>query len=338
MIDLRTGTARPGRPSDYIKTVAPTEWQGLEAQATVFDQFVNEILDGNVELAEFVQRLLGVAISGLSIEHVFPICWGKGRNGKGTLFESLKEVLGEVAGPIQSEMLLKQTFTRSSAGPSPDIMSLQGKRLVWASEIEEGRLLNVAKVKWLVGGDTLVGRPVQGRKEIRFKPSHTLFMLTNHKPHIPSDDPAIWQRVFLIEFGLSFVDAPQRRNERKCDPHMKNKLLSESPGVLAWLVRGFMEYFNHGLNPPDCVRVATAKYRNAEDVIGQFIDECCLLASTYKEQANPLYQAYRKWCEFNGYLPLGSRKFGEKMRERFKRVVETKGRFYKGIKLNIVVT
>ena len=333
VIDLRTGNARPGHPSDNIKTIAPTEWQGLDAPAPTFKQFIHDIFDGETDLIAFIQRLFGFACSGLSIEHVFPILWGDGRNGKGTLIETIREVIGGLSGPIQSEMLLKQTFTRSSAGPSPDIMGLYGKRIVWADEIDEGRMLNVAKVKWLAGGDTLVGRPVQGKKEIRFKPTHTLFLLTNHKPKIPADDHAIWQRVLLIPFNISFVDNPQKSNHRKRDPYIGHKLLSEAPGILAWLVKGFVEYHNLGLNPPELVKANTEKYREDEDVLGQFITECCSISKGSKQQAGPFYTAYKTWCEQNSYKPLGKRKFGERMVDRFDRVDEGY-RFYMGVELN----
>jgi putative DNA primase/helicase len=167
VVDLRTGRARAGMPGDYIKTAAPIDWMGLDAQAPCFEKTLREIFNDDQQIIDFVQRLFGLAMSGLSNERIFPILIGSGHNGKGTLIETIAEVTGGLSGPIQAEMLLKQSFTRSSAGPSPDIMSLQGKRLVWASETEEGRQLNVAKVKWLVGGDTLVGRHVQGKKEIK---------------------------------------------------------------------------------------------------------------------------------------------------------------------------
>ena len=337
VIDIRSGHARPGDPSDYIKTIAPTEWQGLDSPAPAFQQFLSDIFDDDRDLIAFVRRLFGLACSGLSIEHVFPILCGDGRNGKTTLIETIHEVTGALSGPIQSEMLLKQTFTRSSAGPSPDIMSLYGKRIVWADELDEGRMLNVAKVKWLAGGDTLVGRPVQGKKEIRFQPTHTLFLLTNHKPRIPADDHAIWERVLLIPFNMSFVDNPQKFNQRKQNPYIKQKLLSEAPGILAWLVKGFMEYHNLGLNPPESVKAITDKYREDEDVLGQFISECCSISKGLKQQARPFYNAYKTWCEQNSYKPLGSRKFGERMVERFDRVDE-QCRFYLGVELNTPIT
>ncbi len=333
VVDLKSGEFRPGRPEDYIKTVAPTQWLDIETPAPTWERFLGEIYDGDKDLIAFVQRLLGYSITGLSTEHILPILWGKGRNGKGTLLETISDVLGPLAGAIQSEMLLSQARVRSSAGPSPDIMALRGRRIVWGSEVDEGRRLDIGKMKWLVGGDTLVGRHVHGKREIQFKPTHTLFLLTNHKPHIPAEEYAAWERIHLVPFTLSFVDDPKGKNERKRDPYVKEKLIAESPGILAWLIRGCIAWQEEGLSPPDTVKEATEKYREDEDVIGQFVEEGCALSPTGKIQAKVFHDTYRKWCESNGHSPLNGKKFGERMRERFERVEESGRRFYKGVNL-----
>ena len=141
----------------------------------------------------------------------------------------------------------------------------------------------------------------------------------------------------LIPFNMSFVDNPQKFNQRKQNPYIKQKLLSEAPGILAWLVKGFMEYHNLGLNPPESVKAITDKYREDEDVLGQFINECCSISKGLKQQARPFYNAYKTWCEQNSYKPLGSRKFGERMVEKFDRIDE-QCRFYLGVELNTPTT
>ena len=177
VIDLRTGELRPGRPEDYLLKAAPTEWKGINGPAPTWEQALFEIFDGDESIIKYLQRLFGYAITGLTREHVFPILYGKGRNGKGTIVEAICHVLGPLAGSIQSEMLLDQGRVRSSAGPSPDVMALRGLRLAFASETDEGRRFSTARVKWLVGGDTLVGRLPHDKHEIRFRPTHTLFLL-----------------------------------------------------------------------------------------------------------------------------------------------------------------
>jgi putative DNA primase/helicase len=332
IIELQTGTLRAGVPAEYIKTTAPTKWKGIDFPAPVWDETIYEIFEGNIDLINFFKLLIGYAISGLSTEPIFVILCGDGRNGKGTIMETLKKVLGPLVGPIDAEMLLSQKNTRSSASPRPDILQLQGKRIIWASESDQDRRLDIGKMKWLTGDDTLIGRPVFGKNNIEFDPTHTLFLLTNHKPHIPPEEYAAWQRVKLIEFGLSFVDNPRKKNERKRDPKLKEKLLSESSGILAWIVRGFLEWQKKGLNAPDIVNLATKKYHEDEDTLGQFIKECCVLSTDVKIQSTPLFNAYKKWCEVNGYQPLNQVNFGKRMFKKFER----KGnpyRVYKGIDL-----
>ena len=334
-IDLQTGKLRPGRQEDYLKTFCPTPWRDLDTKAPAWLQFVNEIMVGDQELVDYLQRLLGYSITGLSVEHVFPILWGSGRNGKGTLLQTLADVLGPLAGPIKSEMLLEQGRTRSSAAPDSDIMALRGKRLAWASETDEGRRLNAGKVKWFVGGDTLCGRAPFARREVQFKPTHTLLLLTNHKPKADPSDFALWQRIHLIPFTLSFVDEPHQENERRRDPYLAERLRAEAPGILAWLVRGCLAWQRGGLKPPDMVKAATEAYRESEDDISRFISECCVVGGAGQfVKAGELFQAYTRWAETNGLPKLGGRRFGEYIKSRFDISARTKtGYQYLGVGL-----
>jgi putative DNA primase/helicase len=335
VIDLMTGQLRPGRQEDYIKTFCPVKWTGLDTKAPAWEAFLLEILNNMIVLVLFLQRLLGYAITGLHTEHIFPILWGIGRNGKGTLLEILKYVLGLIAGPIKAEMLLDQGRVRSSAAPDSDIMDLRGKRLVWASETSEGRKLEAGKVKWLVGGDTLCGRTPYGRREVQFEPTHTLFLLTNHKPKADPSDFALWERILLVPFTLSFVDEPRQEHERRRDPHLAEKLKAEASGILAWLVRGCLAWQREGLNPPAMVRAATRSYQESEDDLARFILDCCVVGEFATVKAGKLYQAYEIWCKTYNYSRLGGKRFGEYFKDRFSFERKTAGVFYSGIGLNV---
>jgi len=318
VVNLRDGTFRDGCPQDYLKTICPTEWRGLHEPAQQWQIYLADIFDGDEELVSFLKRLLGYSLSGEVVEHIFPILWGGGRNGKSTLLESLHQVLGPLSGAVPSELLLKQFHPRSSAAPSPDIMALRGKRLVWASETEEGRKLDTAKVKWLVGGDTLIGRDPHGKRMVSFIPTHTLFLLTNHRPRLAADDDAIWERIFLVPFTVSFVDQPVASHQRPRDKEISEKLKKEAPGILAWLVQGCLEWQKVGLQPPPKVVAATKEYRQSEDTLQDFFDDCCILAPHAQVKAGELYEAYRDCCNRNGLKPLNGKSFGEKVKGRFK--------------------
>jgi len=328
VIELKTGNFRPGRPEDFIKTVCPTEWKGIDEPRHAWEIFVSEILNNVEPMTSFIQRLMGCSITGSVIDHILPIFWGQGRNGKGTFFDTLRFTCGPLAEPIKAEILLDQGRVRSSASPDADIMSLRGRRIVWASETDEGRKLNVGKVKWLVGGDILKGREPYGRKEVSFTPTHTLFLLTNHKPRVDPNDYALWQRIHLIEFTMSFIDNPLKPNEKKRDPHLPEKLRAEASGILAWLVRGCLKWQEQGLNPPKEVKEATAAYKENEDDIGRFIAECCYISPDSKVKAKDLRDTYDAWCLEFGTKPISGKRFSQYIRDRFDISDRTNTGFY----------
>ena len=333
VVELQTGHFRPGRQEDWIRTVCPTEFKGLDIPAPTWEGFLREIFNEDEELIDYVQRVLGYGITGLSNQLEFYIMWGKGRNGKGTLFEVLGHVLGRIVAEAQKEILLAQRFKRRSGDPTSDIMALRGRRIVYAAETDEGRYFDVSQVKWLVGGDKLVGRNLYDRRQVEFSPTHTLFLHTNNKPHAPAEDYALWQRIRLIAFEMSFVDDVRAENERKRDPNMAEKLKVEASGILAWLVRGCLAWQHDGLNPPDTVRVATNEYQASEDIVGQFLEEKCIIKDYAQTKAGELYGAYKDWCEENGIKPISVQRFSKRMLDRFDRDTSGRYRLYIGVEL-----
>src|SRR4030043_243643 len=322
VIELRTGNARPGRSDDYVLKASPVEWKGISEPAPIWELFLNDIFEGNQSLIAYMGRLLGYAIAGLCNEHIFVIFTGQGRNGKGALIDTLiKHVLGPLAAPIQAEMLLSQRYSRNAAAPSPDIMALQGLRIAFASETDEDRFISPSRVKWLTGGDVLVGRSPNDKYETTFIPTHTLILSTNHIPHASSDDFAFWERIHLIPFNLSFVDRkPVRDNERRADKTLPDRLKNEASGILAWLVRGCLQWQEQGLNPPPIVIEATRQYQRKEDILSDFVDECLIEDPSSDIQANQLYEIFKAWWEENmSKNPWSVKKFGLLMTKRYKK-------------------
>lgn len=335
VVNLKTGESRDGRREDMLFLSSPTEWKGLNEPAPVFEAWLKEVLSDDEDLVTFVQRFLGYAITGLTYEHILAVLWGGGRNGKGTLVELIGHVLGPLAGPIQAEMLLDQGKSRSSAGPSPDIMGLRGLRIAFASETDENRRFSPARVKWLTGGDTLVGRHPHDKYEVRFEPTHTLILMTNHKPSAPDTDFAFWERVRLVPFKLAFVDRePSAANERRAKKGMVDVLKKEAPGILAWLVRGCLAYQDHGLNPPIAVTEATADWRKAENELLDFIEDYCNRDEMAKIKATLLYENFNRWFKANR-SPKGVSQtmFGRIMNKRFEKKKMDGLIFYVGIEL-----
>ncbi|NNF97959.1 MAG: DNA primase [Desulfobacteraceae bacterium] len=339
VIDLTTGSSRKGLPENYLIKACPHEWKGIDEPAPLFQKWIREIFSDDEELVAYIQKLFGYGITGKISEHIFAVFHGQGRNGKGLLVETISYVLGDLVGPVQSEMLLNEGTAKNSSAPSPDIMALRGMRIVFASETDEGKRFSPSRVKWLSGGDTLVGRYPHDRHHTTFDPTHQLFLLTNHKPHAPADDFAFWERIRLIPFNLSFVDRdPVEPNERPVDKTLPDRLKTEASGILAWLVRGCLLWQKEKLIPPAIVTDATKEYRRNEDLIGDFIDQCCVVEKNAEVAASELYTAFDDWFRAHiGNRVPKQKKFGSLIGKRFGRE-KVSGRYrYYGLKLNPAV-
>lgn len=337
VIELETGRLKPGRPGDYLSLASPVIFTGIDTPAPLWEKSLLEIFNGNEDLVAYIQRLFGYMMTGLVKEKVFPVLYGKtGWNGRSLIIETINFVMGALAGSIPAEMLLSQKYSKSSSGPSPDIMSLKGIRLAFASEIDEGQRFSAAKIKWLTGKDELTGRSPHDKYPTRFAPTHKLIVMTNSQPQAPPNDRAFWERLHLIPFNISFVNRdPQEGFERKANLELDKQIIKEASGILAWLVRGCLLWQQQGLKPPLIVTEATERYRQDEDMLADFIDECCLVEPGAKERAAKLYERFVSWYHTNQGKkePTGSW-FGKQMGQKFEKNKIEGCVMYHGVALN----
>jgi len=327
VVDLRNGSFRPGRPEDYILNACPIEWQSLDAEADLWEQYLLDCHGGDREMLSFLQRVLGYAIMGAREDHVWFVFYGmRGRNGKDVFFKCLKGALGDaIAGEIPQEMLLETKMPRNPAAPSPDVMSLRGKRIAIAAEAEEKQRLALGKIKQLTGGGHLVGRGLQDKLMTTWAPTHLLFLHTNEVPKSKADDDAFWTRMLVVPWNVRFVDEPKTPDERKIDRKMESKLKENLPGLAAWMVRGAIEYQEKGMCPPASVIAATKEQRERMDDVGMFLAQCCDIEPAPEGRepktriaASDLLDAFNWWMhkqDSNAY-PYSSKRLGEILRKK----------------------
>ena len=300
-LDLRSGRLREHSRADLITKMAPVEYDPM-AKAPLWEETLERVLPSE-EVRAFFKRLCGSALAGVVAEHILPILYGTGANGKSTVINTLLEVWGEYGIQAAQDLLI----AKKGAHPT-ELADLFGMRFVASVETEDGRRFAESLVKQLTGGDKVRARRM--REDFwQFTPTHTVFLATNHRPEVRGTDLGIWRRIHLIPFTETIPPEEQ-------DTALPEKLRGELSGILAWAVEGCLEWRLDGLKPPDEVLTATKEYREEMDVLGAFLDECCQLGPERNVAASDLYQAYGSWCLNNGESQETQRKFGRRLTER----------------------
>jgi putative DNA primase/helicase len=320
-IDLRAGELRPHKREDLITCLAPVAFDP-DATCPLWLATLDRVFDGRPALIGFIQRLFGLALTGAVTEQVLPIFHGHGSNGKSTILGALIDLLGPDYAIVAPPGLLM--LNRGESHPTRQA-TLFGKRLVVDMETAEGAKLNEALVKQLTGSDKISARRM--REDFwEFTPTHKLILCSNHKPEIRGTEHAIWRRIRLVPFDVTIPDHEQDRS-------LPQKLQAEFRGILAWCVRGCLDWRRDGLNPPDDVVAATAEYRADQDILGDFLASECMVNPSLFARASALYQRYRKWTEGSGEQAVNQRAFGKALVERGFQRYTNNGTCYSGIGL-----
>lgn len=304
IVDLETGQLEP-HDADRLCTKITSAAYDPDVHAPNWVAFLDMILAGDQALVRYVQRLAGLALTGNPGERILPICYGSGGNGKSTFANVLRHVLGDYATTGSGEALI---LSRRGGGPDEDLADLIGRRLVILPELPEGKV-NATRIKRLTGGDAIRAHKKYGHV-FEFNPTHTFLVCTNHRPEVDDPSRAMWDRLRLIPFEVT-IPNPRPLAE------VEAELLTEATGILNWCVQGAVDYCRDGLgDEPAIVTLHTGAYRDAEDVLGQFIKDCCTIDVEAWTSSKALHEACSNWCERNGEKAIAMRTLTKKLVER----------------------
>ena len=172
------------------------------AKCPNFDKFIDDILCGDKELIRWVQRALGYTITGSVDEQLLFIAYGKGANGKSTLFELINKLLGDHSKTTDFAMFLSSQ--KSDVRMMEAIGELKGTKLALASESDGSKSFNETVLKRLTGGNTLRVTKLQ-QTAFQFAPEFKIWMLANHLPFARDGSHGFWRRIKIVPFVRQFT-------------------------------------------------------------------------------------------------------------------------------------
>jgi putative DNA primase/helicase len=321
-LDLRAGRIRPHSRADAITKIANVAYDP-DASSEMWEGFLLRIMEGRQDMVDFLRRAIGYSLAGTGSEQAFMVCWGGGSNGKGTMIGTIRKMLGDYATGTSAE-----TFMAKREGSIPnDVAALDGARFVMASETKENKPLDEQIVKSVTGGDdeVLTARYMRG-EWFDFIPQLTAWLLTNHKPIIKGTDKGIWRRMRLIPFLHDFETDPEK------DKTFGAQLAAtELEGIMAWAIRGCMEWQAGGLQEPEGVIEATLAYRQEMDIVADFIEDELQHGPNAEISNADLYKLFSEWCKENGEYVRAHRWLTREMKKKGYEQVARKAKWWRGI-------
>lgn len=327
-LDLHTGELHAPDPKHLVVTRSSVVF---DASATCprWIQFIDEITLGDAEYAAYLQRWMGYTLTGITTEHALPVLHGGGANGKSTYLNVINEILGDLASSINSNVLMG-----SGLGNTDDytFAQMKGKRAVFLQEVGDGATLKEQIVKLACGGDSLHARHPGGRP-FEYTPTFKLFIATNHRPMIKSNDRGMWRRVKYLRFQYSVPDA-------KIDRMLMDRLRDELSGILNWAVAGCLQWQALGaLTEPASVVQDTLEYKMESDILEEFLDECCTADAEKVLRCTAVHQCFNAWRDQRSERPFTRTAFQRLIKEQGsgKGVSvhrDKKGTFIQGVRLN----
>lgn len=323
--DLQKGMAgeQPHDSADLITKI--TECSPGDEGMDIWLEALDTFFCGDAELIEYVQKVIGLAAIGKVYSEFIIIAYGDGANGKSTFWNTIARVLGSYAGKISSDILTMG----NKVNAQPEMAELKGKRLIIASEMQEGVRLNTAMVKQLCSTDEIQACK-KYRDPFHFVPSHQVTLYTNHLPKVGANDDGIWRRLKVIPFNAKIQGNSDIKNY--ADYLYENA----GPAIMKWIIEGAEKVCksNHKVDDPKCVKDAVAAYREDNDWLGHFIADCCEVDASYEEKSGELYQQYRAYCIQNGEYTRSTTDFYTATdKAGFLRHKTNKGIMVQGVKL-----
>lgn len=305
-LDLHTLELRPHDPADKITKVTLAAYRPEMASQRWLDYLESALPDASVR--DYLQTYSGLTLIGTVIEHVLTIATGNGRNGKSVFAESLAHALGDYAIAVSSDMLIASKYgAKKSAGEQAAMMRLRGSRFVTMSELPKGVSMDESTTKMLTGGDTIEAK-LMGQNPVNFEPSHSFLMLTNDLPKVDPDAQAVWDRIRVVPFDVSF-----RGRE---DKQLKPDLRLAADAILTWTVEGLRRYQSHALEAPEAVVRSTQAYHDKQDCVAQFIEDECVIGADFRVKPTQLVEAFNAWAAANGEKTMTAKAIAPKLKAK----------------------
>ena len=322
LFNCRNGTLRFVRPDDdgparvellphsrdhMLTKVAACDYDA-DAEAPEFQKFMRWAQPGNGR-RRYLRQYMGYCLTGDMGEQIFQIWWGPtAANGKSTFGNACRESAGDYGDITNVETFLDEGMKKRGDQATPDIVRLPGVRMLTSGEPGPGSKFNEPLINSVTGGDPMLARD-NFRSFFRFSPAFKWIVWCNKKPEIVQGTEGIWRRAKVVLWESHLEDHQRDRT-------LPDRLKREYAGILAWMVRGTIDWMANGFVEPEDVTAASMAYRDDSDPLASFLRMCTVEEDGARVQSSHLYKVFCAWAKAAGESEWKQKGFSRALKDR----------------------
>lgn len=299
ILDLETRELLEFSPKRIIKNKINYSYNP-DAYNEDMNKTLNKICCNNQDLRLLIEEMIGYTLFRRNELRKCFILTGGGSNGKSTLLDVLKRLLGK---DNISSVALNELNDRFRT------FQLEGKLANIGDDISDKYIDDNSTFKKLVTGET-VNVERKGKDPYDFENYSKLLFSCNTIPRINDLSDGLKTRLIFVPFNARFS-----KSDPDYDPFIKDKLVVNE--AMEYLLKIALDglkriLYNKSFTKVDIVEEAWEEYEKINNPIVEFIEE----HKINNETINDVFRAYSCWCSENGLKPVGKNKFGQELKKR----------------------
>jgi len=300
MLDLRTAKLLPHDPGYGSRMQIASDYD-MDAEYPEWDKFLKEVFPGEPEKIDLLQEFFGYCLLGDCRFQKALFLYGSGANGKSTVLNVLREMIGpENCSSLEISALDDKFAT----------YFLENKMVNISTETTSRTPLALEVFKKAVAGEALTAERKYGEK-YEFLPNAKFLVAMNDLPVITDKTPGFGRRVIVLEFNRRFT--PEEQN-----PNLMEKLRPELNGILAWALLGYGNLMARGrFAVPQKVMEAGERFQKALNPLLIWAEERALTEESKAELKKTVWDDYVNWCKECGHRPLARSHFFYQLQVHF---------------------
>lgn len=320
-LDLREKLFREHRREDLLTKVTKVPYQPTTASKYFYRTLLFAL---EPDVAIYLQRVLGSMLEHTTQNKEILILYGAAFAAKSSISQAVYNSLGDYATSFPKELLEKGRSKGDEGKANPALMSLEGVRIAWTEETNEGMIFDESIFRGLTSSGVKSTRNLYERQR-QLRLGASFIIETNSPPTIDTEDRNSRNAMLTRILVAPFVEPIPKENRDKTVLFKMTNDPNELMVALAWVVQGYFDNKEFGFEVPPSVTVGKEEYEKKVNPLYEFVESEIIFEDgnkTDRQIETPLEELWEHYLQVEGKGGRGAINTKKAFNKQFKVIAE----------------